>query len=239
MTNTYYLYRHIRLDKKQPFYIGIGRYVKNSPSFKRAFSGNPRSNAWKSVVNTTPYKVEILFECEDETEIKNKEIEFIKLHGRVDLGQGTLFNFTDGGDTRALTETQKEKLSQRMKGNTLMTGRKLSLETKLKMSLAHKGCVPSEKCRTILRERSIGNTYGAKNKGMKHSLATREKLSAYRQIHPVGRRRVKCITTATFYESIKDCATDMFSGTKGNRQCIGMAASGVWSHYKGYKFEFI
>jgi hypothetical protein len=65
------LYRHIRLDKDQPFYIGIGHTVD------RAYSLGARSKYWKHITNTTNYEVEILFEDLTWEEAQNKEKEFI------------------------------------------------------------------------------------------------------------------------------------------------------------------
>jgi hypothetical protein len=40
-----YVYRHIRLDKNEPFYIGIGK--DDYSSFKRAYhTGNKRNKIW-------------------------------------------------------------------------------------------------------------------------------------------------------------------------------------------------
>ena len=39
-----YVYRHIRLDKNQPFYIGVG---KNDNDLKRAFSKCNRNSYWR------------------------------------------------------------------------------------------------------------------------------------------------------------------------------------------------
>lgn len=97
----FYLYRHIRLDKNEPFYIGIGTKCGNKSFdkiYKRAFSEKSRNIHWSSVVKNTPYDVDILFVSDDELFIKKKEEEFIKLYGRSDLNKGPLVNMTDGGE---------------------------------------------------------------------------------------------------------------------------------------------
>jgi|APGre2960657373_1045057.scaffolds.fasta_scaffold02354_6 hypothetical protein len=100
----YYLYRHIRLDKNQPFYIGIGTKTKSfsktyRSEYYRAFSKQRKdSKIWNLIVNKTKYEVEILFESNDCEFIKQKEKEFISLYGRIDLKTGCLANMTDGGD---------------------------------------------------------------------------------------------------------------------------------------------
>jgi len=98
----YYLYRHTRLDTNQPFYIGIGTKPNWNAScqekmYRRAFTNKKRSDFWKRIVNKYRYKVEILLESSDYKFIKEKEIEFIKLYGRINEG-GILCNITKGGD---------------------------------------------------------------------------------------------------------------------------------------------
>lgn len=93
----HYLYRHIRLDKNEPFYIGIGTKQKHSDYPRANFTTN-RKTSWKNITNKTDYEIEILLESDDYEFIKQKEIEFIALYGRRDLGKGTLVNHTDGGE---------------------------------------------------------------------------------------------------------------------------------------------
>lgn len=127
---TGYLYRHIRLDKNEPFYIGIGTVKENNPllrsRYERAFSKLKRNNFWKNIIKNSKYEVEILLESDDKDFIIQKEIEFIKLYGRKDLGLGTLCNMTDGGEGSSV-------------GNKINLGRKMTTETKKKLSLANKG----------------------------------------------------------------------------------------------------
>lgn len=94
----YYLYRHIRLDKNDVFYIGIGTNGKNKPIYYRAYVKHGRNAHWKNIVNKTIYSIQILMETNDIEFIKEKEKEFIKLYGRKDLKLGNLVNMTDGGD---------------------------------------------------------------------------------------------------------------------------------------------
>lgn len=102
--NEFYLYRHIRLDKNEVFYIGIGKKYKenfttHSSEYKRAYAKEKdRSQFWKNVVSKSEYKIEIVLESDDYSFIKEKEKEFISLYGRRNLGTGTLVNLTDGGE---------------------------------------------------------------------------------------------------------------------------------------------
>jgi hypothetical protein len=91
-----YVYRHIRLDKNEPFYIGIGS--DDSGEYSRAYAKKERNKYWHHITRKVKYDVEILLEDLSWEEACNKEIEFIKLYGRKDLGLGQLINMTDGGD---------------------------------------------------------------------------------------------------------------------------------------------
>ena len=98
------VYRHIRLDKNEPFYIGIGKNIN------RAYekSSKKRSRFWQNIVKKTDYEVEILFEDIEYDFAKEKEKEFISLYGRIDNNTGILCNMTDGGDG-ALNQYQSEE----------------------------------------------------------------------------------------------------------------------------------
>jgi len=71
-----YVYRHIRLDKNEPFYIGIGSDI----TYKRANEKARRNNIWKKIVAKSDYEIEILFDDITYDEAKLKEIEFINLY---------------------------------------------------------------------------------------------------------------------------------------------------------------
>lgn len=161
----YYLYRHIRLDKNEPFYIGIGTvskeklYSKELKSFyKRAYQYSKRNSIWKNVANKSEYEVEILLESDDYDFIKRKEIEFIKLYGRIDLRTGILANLTNGGDHnsgRTLSNKHREKISLSNKGkkrtseqraaqSARMKGTTVSPEARMKISNKNKGRKPTK-----------------------------------------------------------------------------------------------
>lgn len=100
----YYLYRHIRIDKNEPFYIGIGTKRRSKEiygyrsEYSRAYSKHDRNIFWKRVVKKAGYRVEILLESDDYDFILQKEREFIGLYGRRNIKTGTLTNLTDGGE---------------------------------------------------------------------------------------------------------------------------------------------
>lgn len=141
-----YLYRHIRLDKNEVFYIGIG----SDENYKRAYSKQCRNHYWNNIIKVTSYEVEIVLDELTWEEACQKEIEFIKLYGRKDLNEGTLVNMTDGGEGfigLIFSETHKKNIANASLGNKNMVGKSLQESTKLK-----------------LREINLGKTHTAESK---------------------------------------------------------------------------
>lgn len=151
--STWYVYRHIRLDTNQPFYIGIG-CKKN---YARAFDFIKRSNYWLNIYNKSNIRVDIIYDDLSKEAASLKEQEFIKLYGRRDLNKGALCNLTDGGDgiwncirseetKKKLREQKlgsknhrygtKESQSTKEKRRTALSGQKRSAFTKQKQSLS-------------------------------------------------------------------------------------------------------
>ena len=122
--NNYILYRHIRLDKNEPFYIGI------SDNYNRPFSKHSRNRYWKHIINNTEYKVEIILDGLTRNEVEQKEIEFISLYGRKDLGLGTLVNLTNGG-TGGLGLKHSQESKNKMKGRKAYNKNKLKYDIEL------------------------------------------------------------------------------------------------------------
>ncbi len=117
-----YLYRHIRLDKNEPFYVGIG----SDSDYKRANAKKGRNKHWKNIVNLSSYEVEILLDNITWDDACIKEIEFITLYGRVDLNKGPLVNMTNGGEGqygRIVKDATKLLLSNTRKGKSFTKGK--------------------------------------------------------------------------------------------------------------------
>ena len=133
------VYRHIRLDKNQPFYIGIGE------TEKRAYIKSNRNDYWKRIAKNG-YEVEILFDNLTWQMACEKEKEFISLYGRANNNTGILCNLTDGGDGtigrkpwnygKKTPQEQIVKLKENHRG---MRGRKHSEYTKSKIAEKAKG----------------------------------------------------------------------------------------------------
>jgi len=179
-----YLYRHIRLDKNEPFYIGIG----NSKNNRRAYDNDNRNKYWLNIVNMTDYEVEILFDDISYDEAKLKEIEFISLYGRKDMGTGCLVNMTDGGDgclNKIITKETAEKI-----GNS-NRGKKRSEELKKQWSETQKKRLQDPSA----YKKHIANITGTKHKE-EMSLEHRMKISAFQKNKVVSEETKVRISTA-------------------------------------------
>lgn len=119
----YYVYRHIRLDKNEPFYIGVGTENKHQ-GYHRAYTTQKRNNLWNKIASKTGIRIEILFEGNDYQEVLKKELEFIRLYGRINNNTGILANLTDGGEKN--------------------TGAIPTAKARENMSISHIGQIPSE-----------------------------------------------------------------------------------------------
>jgi hypothetical protein len=147
-----YVYRHIRHDKNEPFYIGIG----SSNNYKRAYSTDSRNKIWKSIISKTNYDVEILFYDITWDEACEKEIEFIDLYKRK-CDNGILANLSKGGEGGA-TGFKRDINSVKI-GALKRIGIKKSNEAKLKISKAIKGIKLTNEHKEKIRIRMIGNSY--------------------------------------------------------------------------------
>lgn len=197
-----YVYRHIRLDKNIPFYIGIGSDNK----YQRAFWKYGRSKYWHNIVNKGGYEVEIIMDGITWDEACKKEIEFIKLYGKIN-NNGYLINLTDGGEGNLgippkLSEERSRKISETLKRKyasgerkSANIGRIVSEETRLKLSLKSKGRKMSEEAKKKMSLAAIGNKrnvgritsevtkqkIGLGNKGKVHSEDQNKKASEFRK----------------------------------------------------------
>lgn len=198
-----YLYRHIRKDKNQVFYIGVGLKDDN---YKRAYSKNQRNKHWKNIVNNTDYEVEIIIDNLDCLNVFEKEKEFINIYGRNDLNIGTLCNLTDGGEgivNFKHSEEFKKRMSELRKGSKnpfygkKHLNKKNSKETIEKIKLAN-----------------TGNFKGEKNPfyGKKHSEENKKRMSeiqkGMKRTGSKNKMSVKVINTETkeIFNSIREAA---------------------------------
>jgi hypothetical protein len=184
------VYRHIRLDKNLPFYIGIGI------SEKRAYSKMGRNAHWHNIVSKTPYQVEIIFDDLTHQQAQEKEKEFIALYGRSENG-GLLCNRTDGGEwtegmkwsdevRKNMSEASKKsekKIKHILTLNAQKKGKKLSPELVEKYRQVKIGKKRSESFKKKIseinsaRDKEIYERVASKHRGMKRSEEAKKKMS--------------------------------------------------------------
>jgi len=182
--NEFYTYAYLR-PNGVPYYIGKG---KGDRMFRKNRKGaKPPSD---------PSLILVLKSGISEEDALKHEIYMIHVLGRKDLGEGPLWNFTDGGDGlsnpskeirdkiasskkgkpggmsgKKLTMEQREKISKALTGRVGggMTGKTHSPETIVKMSETFKksGRKPPEFNQPHTEETK--RIISEKNKGMKHT----------------------------------------------------------------------
>lgn len=130
-----YVYTHTRLDTNEVFYVGIG----TQDNYRRASRKHNRTNYWNNIIKKCGWRVDIVFDNLSWEDACKKEIELIKMYGRIDLGTGTLVNLTNGGDGSL---GLKHSLETRQKMSRTRKGMKYSDEHKLKtkQSMMGKNC---------------------------------------------------------------------------------------------------
>lgn len=222
MLDRYYLYRHVRDDNNEPFYIGIGTKPASSKGFrheyKRAFSCCVTSRGcywWRVFLKSgKQIQIDILYESNSYDIIQDKEREFIRMYGRADQGEGSLVNLTDGG--------------------VGVSGVKRSVQTKMKLSAGRIGRKHTEETKKKI---SVNNA--RHNKGVSMSEDQKKQTSAgVKKYHVNNCKKIKCVETGKIFDTIREASVIMF-GIKSAK--IHQALSEKYSHksYKGYHFCYV
>lgn len=151
-----YVYRHIRHDTNQPFYIGVGLTNDN---YFRAYqkSKTKRSSYWHNI-SKNGYDVEILFDNITNEQALEKEKEFIKLYGRSDNNTGILCNLTDGGENPPIMYGENNPMKRKYSRDKLsksMTGRKLSIEHRENLKISKINTIPPSRKGCNMEKHSI------------------------------------------------------------------------------------
>lgn len=226
-----YVYRHIRLDTNQVFYVGIG----SSANYKRAKSKLDRNNHWNHIIGKTDYKIDILLDELTKEEAIAKEIEFIAIYGRRDLGLGTLCNLTDGGEGRfnhKPTDETRIKMGLAQKGNKKYLLRTTPQEEiNDKISLANKGKVCSEETKAKIKAHQ--QQYGHPCLGKKQSEETKTKIANTKVKFPVVQKDLDG-NVVKIWESTKAVRKEGYTQVSVWRCCHKKQKS-----YKGYNWEFL
>lgn len=244
-----YVYRHIRLDKNEPFYIGIG----SDDKYYRANKKSQRNIHWKRVVAKTDYEVEIILDDLTWDKACEKEKEFIKLYGRNNYG-GILTNMTDGGDGAlglCFTKESKEKLSNSIK--EWHKNYKISDEQKKKTSIRfkefNKNKEFTEKRIAALRSsEKLKQSYilkKGKPSGYKHNEKSKKLIS----LSKIGKKMPKDVVDAKSKKIVQldlsnnilkiwDSARAIQRETGLSQGNISRCCNGVYKQAYGFKWEY-
>ena len=219
MENNWYVYKHIRLDKNEPFYIGIG----NKKNYARAYQNNPvrRNEIWNNIFNKTKILIEIVYSNLDKGEASKREQELIKLYGRKNLNTGTLCNLTDGGDVIwncKRSEETKEKLRLGKLGEkNPQFGKKQSTEMVLKRSVSLTGQKRSDEVKMKMSINTIKS--GQAKKTLLIDYVTKKELGVFHSVSEA-------------------CRSVGLSPIKNSGKA-SMVANGKRRQTKGYVFKYI
>lgn len=226
-----HVYRHIRLDKNEPFYIGIGLDDIN----KRAFEKKARrSDWWNRIANKHGYEVQILFEDVSIDFAKEKEKEFIALYGRLDLGTGTLCNLTDGGDGingwKAPAETiERMKNAAKLRGTFMLNTPEII--AKRAESNRGKKRTPEQCERLTAWQRGVPKP----KEQVEKMIASRLKPECVEKArNQPNCKKVMCIENQVVYRSAAEAARQLGL----DRSFISMCCLGTRKNAKGLTFKF-
>ena len=161
----FYVYQHIREDKNEIFYIGIGTRSKQDlkyNSFSRASTIHYDNSIWLKIVAKTKWKFEILFESDDRKEVEQMEIDLIAKYGRKCDKTGCLCNLTLGGESNLgykHTEEARKKISEKSKRKRGYSNVKYTDELRKKLSDAQKRVANQPDKIEYRRNLAKGNSY--------------------------------------------------------------------------------
>jgi hypothetical protein len=227
------VYKHIRKDKNEIFYIGIGKTIA------RAKSKKSRNNHWYNIINKTDYSIEIIhnnISWEDACELEKT---YIKQYGRKDLGLGLLVNMTDGGDGISnISDETKKKMSNKKIDKKLTQEHILKITQNNKMrGKSNKWGNHTEENIEIIRNHSIGKNHTQESIIKQRTLKESKKIIIYND------------TTEITFNSISSCIKDFFNVVQyNNKKEFDKIRSGIrdvlstkrkQKTYKGYKFIYV
>ena len=161
----YYVYQHIREDKNEIFYIGIGTKSKQDlkyNTYRRASCIHKDNNIWLKIVAKTAWKFEILFESDNRQEVEQMEINLITKYGRKCDNTGCLANLTLGGESNLgykHTEEAIKKISEKAKQKRGYSNINFTSELREKLSKIHKEIANRPDKIEYRRELAKGNSY--------------------------------------------------------------------------------
>lgn len=239
--NMYYVYIHRKADTKEVFYVGKG-------NGNRAYTKVNRSNLWKNVVKKHGYIVEFVEVGLQEWAAFELEVERIAYYGRRDLNQGSLVNFTDGGEGSSghiwteemkswrSAETIKQMQDPKMREDIALSkrGKKLSqehAEFSRKHLLAQKNKVKEVNSK-LMKERWQTSEFREKMLSLSINKVMSEEVK--KKIGAANSRQIKR-SDGVVYASANEAARAL---SKSHSK-ISMVACGKRKTAYGYGWEYV
>lgn len=247
----HYVYEHIRLDTKAPFYVGKG-------CRKRAFERSGRNPHWKNVAAKHGYSVRIVIQDLSEELALLVEQELIDQRRRCGI---PLVNMTDGGEgmsgwtpsqvTRSKMSAAQRVLQNEPSTKTKNASRALAMwdnpVMQAKISAAIRDAVGTSEVRAKNSSMSRAN-HAKPHVKVKHIAATRAalnnpetkaKMSAARIASK--RRKLICIETGSVFDSVVSAVSwlQQTGQHRADGSHICKAASGKRKTAFGYNWKFI
>lgn len=190
-----YVYKHIRLDTNEIFYIGIG----SDDTYRRSKTKDSRNKYWKNIYNKTKISVVIMFDKISFSDACLIEKELILYYGRFDLKTGPLVNMTGGGEGN-YNPSQETRNKIRMSH----LGKTFSLDHKKKLSLAKTGKSPWNKGKTGIYTEDVRKKISLSQIGRAISLEHRLKIgNSLRGKNSYKSKKCKNIITGEIFECAK------------------------------------
>lgn len=225
--NDFYVYLHKKSTTGEIFYVGKGRGA-------RAYDKKMRNRHWHFIVAKHGFVVEFVEVGLQEWAAFEIESQFIALYGRMDLNNGKLVNYTDGGDGSSgfvMPNETKIKISK------TLTGRKMSASAIKKLSERQIGVEKSAETKNRI---SISLSGRKMDEDVKTKIRITSKKNAKRSSSHYKAVGVHCITTGESYGSVADAAKWLVSigHKKACHTNILHVCNGRHSNCYGYSWKY-
>jgi hypothetical protein len=236
-----YVYQHTRLDKNEPFYIGIG----TSEYYNRARRKKGRNKIWHRIVDKTPYEIKIIYDNLSWEEACQREKELIAKYGRLNNKTGILANLTDGGEgnvgavlspdhRKAVAEANRRRVftpEQRAAMGERARERMKNPEYKKKMTEALVKSLSTEKFKQAAKAAA------QKRRGLKMSEEARVNISKAAR----KRAKYKIVQKSLSGEVIKiwDNLVDIENELKFDGSNVGIVCKGKGKTSHGFIWEYL
>lgn len=210
------MYKHIRTDTNEVFYIGIGC----KPQYARAKTKHGRNKFWKNIATKVQWNYQIVSEDLDKASACKLECELISKYGRRINHSGTLCNITEGGEgtvgsTHIVSKDARKRIGSAQLGKTVTS------ETRQKLREARIGKKLSDVTKSRIRNANSGTNHP--NFGKNLSEETKKKISCKNtgKIQSDGSRRKKSETLKKIGMSLKSTQSKAVDIFKVNGDFVG------------------